>query len=645
MKRFLSTAHITLFALACTTATSVSAEDLDSFGVLAGSTVTNTGTTIINGNVGVSPGSAITGLGTIPSPGVVNGTLHSNDQVAIDAQTELETRFNELSRLQVTQNLTGQDLGGQTLTAGVYAFDTSAALTTLSGPLTLDGQGNPNAVFIFQIGSTLTTGSASSVQLINGAQGGNVFFVLGSSATLGTTSTFHGQILALAAITLTTGANINCGAAWAQTAAVTLDNNNITVCVLEEATVGEVIGRDATDNQEEVAEATDDFVAGGGVLPPGFQNLVDFLSPAELAEAFTQLSGEVATGVAPTGIQAMNSFLNLLLQPAFGNGRRSAPVPVPVPVEEAPHTVRVLGYDTAGAPAADATFTSLDQPRLALDPRRWEFWAAGYGGHSTTDGDTSVGSHDRTSSHLGFAVGADYSVTEDAEVGFAVGGGNADFDLSDRLGGGRSNMVQAAVYSRVNFDKVYVTAALAYAYHDVLTDRSVTVAGVDRYAADFAAHNVAGHIEAGYRVGWLTPYAALRVQTFRTPGYRESTESGASTFALSYDGHTTTTARTEIGARVEHTFALNQDANLSVRAGAAWAHDYWSETEIDASFQALPRSHFTIRGAEPATNSLLLSAGAEVSFVNGFAVGGSLDGQFADGSQSYAGTAELSYRW
>lgn len=621
-------------------ATTAGAQSLDSFGVLAGSTVTNTGPTIINGNVGVSSGSAITGLGTTPSPGEVNGTLHSNDQVAINAQIELQTRYNELWGRAVTQDLTGQDLGGQTLTAGVYHFDTTASLNTLGGPLTLDAQGNPNAVFIFQVGSTLTTGSASSVQLINGAQGGNVFFVLGSSATLGTTSTFQGQILALAAITLTTGANINCGAAWAQTEAVTMDSNNITVCVLEQMTAGEVIGSDATDNQEAVAGAIDDYVAGGGVLPPGFQDLVDFLSPAELAEAFTQLSGEVATGVAPTGIQAMNSFLNLVLQPGFGNGRRSAPMPA-----EAPSTVRVLGYATASAPAGSAAFAALDPSRVIPDPRRWEFWAGGYGGNSKTDGEFSVGSHERTSTLRGFAVGADHRISPDTEIGFAVGGGNTDFDLSNWLGGGRSNMVQAAVYGRTNFDRAYFTAALAYAYHDVSTDRSVTVAGYDQYAAEFAAHNGAVHIEAGYRADWLTPYAALRVQAIRTPAYRENTAVGASTFALAYEANTTTFARVELGARAEHSFALDPGTSLSVRAGAAWAHDYWSETEMQASFQELPGSPFTVTGAEPATDSLLLSAGTEVAFLSGFAIGGSVDGQFAEGFQSYTGSGELKYRW
>jgi hypothetical protein len=156
-----------------------------SFGVLAGSTVTNTGSTVINGNVGVSPGSAITGF----PPGIVNGATHAADAVAAQAQVDDTNAYNVLAGRPITTNLTGQDLGGKTLIAGVYGFNTSAQLT---GTLTLNGQGNPNSVFIINVGSTLTTASGSSILLINGAQGGNVFFRVGSSATLGTSTSFIG---------------------------------------------------------------------------------------------------------------------------------------------------------------------------------------------------------------------------------------------------------------------------------------------------------------------------------------------------------------------------------------------------------------------------------------------------------------------
>src|SRR6202048_626102 len=161
-----------------------------SFGVLAGSAVTNTGSSVISGNVGVSPNNVVTGF---PPGTVVGGTIHENDGLAIQAQLDDVAAFTALSGRPVTVNLTGQDLGGKTLTSGVYGFSTSAQLT---GTLTLDGQGNPNSVFIFNVGSTLTTASASRIVLINGAQGGNVFFRVGSSATLGSTTSFPGDILA-----------------------------------------------------------------------------------------------------------------------------------------------------------------------------------------------------------------------------------------------------------------------------------------------------------------------------------------------------------------------------------------------------------------------------------------------------------------
>jgi hypothetical protein len=186
-----------------------------SFAVLGGATVTSTGNTVVNGDLGVSPGSAISGF----PPGIVNGTIQPGDAAA--AHTDAVTAYNYLAGEPVNQNLTGTDLGGRTLSAGVYKFDSSAALT---GTLTLNGPG----VFVFQIGSTLTSATISSVLLENGAQAGNVFWQVGSSATLAGTS-FDGTILADASIGLTSdGASIN-GRALALTGAVTLDDNSITV--------------------------------------------------------------------------------------------------------------------------------------------------------------------------------------------------------------------------------------------------------------------------------------------------------------------------------------------------------------------------------------------------------------------------------
>jgi len=199
-------------------------QPLSSFAVLGGSTVTNTATpTIVTGNLGGSPGSAVTGF----PPGIVTGgTIHAADLVAAQAQTELTTLYDNLASAPCNTDLTGQDLGGKTLTPGVYCYSTSAQLT---GTLTLDGQGNSNAVFIFKIGSTLTTASASSVLLINSAAPCGVFWQLGTSGTLGTGTALAGHLVALSSITLNTGASVS-GRALARNGAVTLDDSQVTVC-------------------------------------------------------------------------------------------------------------------------------------------------------------------------------------------------------------------------------------------------------------------------------------------------------------------------------------------------------------------------------------------------------------------------------
>jgi hypothetical protein len=191
------------------------------YGVLGGSAVTNTGPSVINGDLGLSPGSSVTGF----PPGLVTGTTNVANAAAVTAQNDVTIAYNFLASQPCSADLTGTDLGGLTLTPGIYCFSSSAQLT---GTLTLDAQGNANAVFIFRIGSTLTTAVGSSVALINGANACNVWWQVGSSATLGTTTAFQGSVLALTSITLNTGATL-AGRALARNGAVTLDTNTISV--------------------------------------------------------------------------------------------------------------------------------------------------------------------------------------------------------------------------------------------------------------------------------------------------------------------------------------------------------------------------------------------------------------------------------
>ena len=186
------------------------------FGVLGASTVTNTGPTVVTGLVGVFPGSAITGF----PPGTAFMATHTVSQ---QGQSDASNAFTNLGSTATTQDLSGQNLGGMTLTPGVYSFSSSAQLT---GSLFLNFLGNANSVFIFKIKSTLTTASNSSV-VETGGPGANVFWLVGSSATLGTGTVFQGNIIAKESITLNTDASISCGRAIALTGAVTMDSNVI----------------------------------------------------------------------------------------------------------------------------------------------------------------------------------------------------------------------------------------------------------------------------------------------------------------------------------------------------------------------------------------------------------------------------------
>ncbi len=226
------------------------------FVVLGGSAVTNTGPSVLNGNLGVAPGTSLTGFG---SPAVVNGSTNNNDAVANQAQADLTTAYNVAAASTPATDLSTTNLGNRTLTAGAYRYTSSAQLT---GALTLDAQNNPNAQFVFAIGSALTTAPGSSVVLTNGASACNVYWQIGSSATLDTTTAFKGNVMALTAISLNDRATV-AGRVLARNAGISLIRN-----VLDASACGAGLSSPGTPGSG-AAAPTSSVRPGAARLRPG----------------------------------------------------------------------------------------------------------------------------------------------------------------------------------------------------------------------------------------------------------------------------------------------------------------------------------------------------------------------------------------
>ena len=193
-----------------------------------------------------------------------------------------------------------------------------------------------------------------------------------------------------------------------------------------------------------------------------------------------------------------------------------------------------------------------------------------------------------------------------------------------------------------------LTGALAYGWQDITTDRTVTVAGIDRLRAQFNANAWSGRIEGGYRFvaqGFgLTPYAAGQFTTFELPAYAEQAIVGVNSFALAYNAKSVTDTRSELGLRTDKSFAM-PNGILTLRGRAAWAHDFNADRNIAATFQTLPGASFVVNGAAQGRDAALTTASAEMKWLNGFSIAAVFEGEFSDVTRSYAGKGVARYAW
>jgi len=588
-------------------------------------------TSVINGFV------TATGNDTFQLGGTGNGTFALNSIGAIK-QYEGFGVFNVVSGFWTVTNVFGQ----------------SQAWNVLGG--TLSGTGTLKDLFVFA-GGTLQPGTAPGTALkVNGglAFQTGAFYV----ATLNATTSTLANVSGTASLSGNVEANIQGGLSDKTYTILhsgglvgttfdgfistmpgltgTLTYTPTDVLLAFNANLG--LGGNLNINQQNVANALNNFFNSGGALPAGFLSVFN-LTGGNLQNALTQLSGEANVDGEAATFQQMTQFLSLMLDPFVagrnGVGGGSGALGF-APEQEADFPSDIaLAYDAIlKAPPKPAT---LDQ--------RWTAWGTAYGGSDKTNGDPAVGSNTFTANTFGFAAGMDYHPAPDTILGFALAGGGTNWNLAQALGGGRSDAFQAGVYGTKYFGPAYLAASLAVANNWMTTNR--TALG-DQLTASFNALSVGGRVEAGYRYAvqpaiGVTPYGALQAQSFHTPSYSETDLTGGG-LGLTYAAMNATDTRSELGARFDGLTTLN-GLPLILRGRLAWAHDWVSDPALTAVFQGLPGASFVVNGAPLPANSALASAGAELKLNPHLSLLGKFDGEFANGSQTYAGTGTLRYTW
>ena len=564
----------------------------DSFGVLAGSTVTNTGSSVLEGNVGVSPGSAVVGF----PPGIVvpPGTIHAGDAVAGQAQVDVTTAYNTLQGLPAQFNLTGQDLGGMFLGPAVYAFAASAQLT---GVLTLNGQGNSAAQFVFQIGSTLTTASNSAVLLINGANGNNVYWAVGSSATLGTNTVFAGNIVALTSITLNTGASITCGRALARNGAVTLDSNTITLCVPNNG--------------------------GGG----GGSNDI----PIET------VGGAGVTGTQETALGATRMFGSAMLGQAtlWREGLE----------QRQPQNLGSL---------KDGSTVSMSEDRWlnGYQPRTKRVWATGFGGTASLDGDVSDGSADLDTRTVGFVAGLDYQIDHSTLVGIAGGYTNSTFTVTDQLTSGTVEGGHVGLYGVKRLGAFYLAGAAEYAHFSDQTDRSIDWVVDEHAQGTFSSDSFGGRLEAGwtraYGVRNVTPFVGMDILHLSSDGFTENSAAaggGPGILGLTFGSDSVTSVTSAVGVQFDSQIPLARGGTLRPFVRVAWVHEFDPDRDLNSFLTLSPAATFSADGAPAASDAARINAGLKVDVNDTVALFTYFDGAFSNRSQGYAGNGGLKISW
>jgi autotransporter-associated beta strand protein len=597
---------------------------------------TYTGLTTVTGGtlsvaVGASLASNVLNNATFLNAGTVSGLLTNSAGITIDS-----------GALNGGATVSGGTLTGTgsvaNLTVGSGAFapgnGTAGSSMTINGSLAFSSA----AFYLVQINP-----ATSSFASVSGTAAPGGAIVAANYANGGSVSRTYTILTAAGGINGAFGANVSTNLPANFTTSLSYDSTH---AYLNLALNFAPASGAANTNRQSVADALNRSFNGNGGIPMVYATL----SPGGLTSA----SGETAAGSQQTTFDAMKQFLGSLLDPFIdGRGEAAAPPTGARPYAEeadASDAYASTGRKRTGAERDAYGMITKAAPRNPVFDPRWSVWAAGFGGSQTTDGNAALGSNTATSRIFGTAVGADYRLSPFTLAGFALAGGGTNFSVANG-GSGRSDLFQAGAFIKHNVGPAYMSAALAYAWQDVTTDRTVTVAGVDRLRAEFNANTYSGRVEGGYRfvMPWIggvgiTPYAAGQFTTFDLPAYAEQVQSGANTFALAYGSKSVTDTRSELGIRTDKSYAI-PNAMLTLRGRLAWAHDFNPDRNIAATFQALPGASFVVNGTAQAHDTALTTASAEMRWLNGWSAAATFEGELSDVTRSYAGKGVVRYAW
>jgi uncharacterized protein with beta-barrel porin domain len=521
------------------------------------------------------------------------------------------TATSSLTTVDAGATLGGSGIVGNTLVNGTLAPGNSIGTLTVQGNLTL-GAG---ATFVVEVspkaadrvnvlGKATLGGATVEVTYLPGT------YVSKSDVVLNATAPIVGRFGKLEA-------NLLPGLA----AALRYDANNV---YLETSAVG---FDGLTRNQRAALESILAYFNANGKLPAEFAALDE--------DTLSFVTGELATGAITAALTSADDFMKLLSDPA--NGFVGGGAADPLAFDDAPDATANSTETFARLLRKSSQHSSVD----GVFSSRWQVWGGAYGGMAETGGDPAViGSHDVDTRTFGIAGGIARQFG-DGSIGLALGGGESAFALSGGMGSGDAASFNAGAYVNQRFGSFYVAGAAGYGFHDIDTSRTVPGGSV---TASFQAHTLSGRAEAGYRIetqrAAISPYAAFQAINHWTPAHSET----GGIFALAYAKSSTTATRFELGARVEHVLSLGGTA-LTLTGRAAWAVNGGADRRINASFQSLPGSSFTVDGAAPARHAALIDAGAEFDLGGGLAAALNFQGEFSRNVESYGAKAKFSYRW